>query len=54
MRYKVKTEDTMLMVVRVINLEADSKEELLKHIKTNFPNSKVLDVEEVVEVYDEC
>lgn len=46
-RFKVKTEDMILFTTRVIVAEAASKEALLEEIKTKFPNSKVLNVEEV-------
>ena len=46
-RFKVETRDSILLRTVIIVRDSFSREELLKAIKEEFPNLRVVNVEEV-------
>ena len=46
MRFRVQTEDTILLINRVIVLEAESAKLALEQVASKYPNSKIINIEE--------
>jgi len=46
MKFKVKTQDAILLMSRVFVLDASSKEEAVEKVKRDYPNSHIMAISE--------